>query len=77
MSCGGGAHIERNSEGSNLNVGDEGHWDQNLTTNGFAVRFFRLGLNPSAYLHNRDVRVHIVIIRLPFFAFPSIEPSIV
>ena len=44
MSCGGGAHIERNSESSNLNVGDEGHWDQNLTTNGFAVRFFRLGL---------------------------------
>ena len=77
MSCGGGAHIARISESSNLNVGDEGHWDQNLTTNGFAVRFFRLGLTLSAQLHDREATVHIVIIRLRFIACPSIEPSIV
>ena len=77
MSCGGGAHIARISESSNLNVGDEGHWDQNLTTNGFAVRFFRLGLDPSAHLHYRQVTVHIVIIRLPFIAFGPIEHLIV
>ena len=61
MSCGGGAHIEKDFGEQQPYVGDEGHWDQSLTAKGFAARFFRSGVNLSVRHHYREVTIRAIV----------------
>ena len=61
MSCGGGAHIEKDFGEQRPYVGDEGHWGQSLTAKGFAVRLFPSGENLSVRHHYREVTIHVIV----------------
>jgi len=60
MSCGSGAHIEKDFGEQRPYVGDEGHWGQSLTAKGFAASLFLSSENLSVCHHDREVTVHII-----------------